>query len=279
MGRSRFVMQIILAMLLAGTAGLLSFRLTAPAKAPTQQTGPATFAVVVASAELPRGAKLTAEAVKTVPYLKESLPAQYFKTPQELEGRVLLAPVAANEPITENRLAPLEVASGGISLQIPPGKRAVAVQGNKVLGMSGFIRPGNRVDVMVTMEDERLPDEIVTKTVLENLRVLATGTEMEESADGRVSPVDTYTLELSPEEAEALSLAATKGTLHFALRNPTDNGSVLTPGADIVRTMEKLKSNPPRNVPKVVRVAQAQPRTQTKTVEVILGSDVSKIEF
>ena len=65
--------------------------------------------------------------------------------------------------------------------------------------------------------------------------VLATGTELADDGDGKPAPVGTYTLELSPAEGETLSLAATRGTLHFALRNPRDTATVLTGGATIVR--------------------------------------------
>ena len=144
-------------------------------------------------------------------------------------GRVLDADLAEGEPVTAARLVSDTPANMGVSTMIAPGKRAVAVKGNKVMGLAGFIRPGNRVDVLVTIDVRKGDKDVsVTKTVLsEGVRVIATGTELETSGDdGATSPVDTYTLELTSDESERLGLAATRGTLHFALRNPADDAKV-----------------------------------------------------
>ena len=75
-------------------------------------------------------------------------------------------------------MAPDSVTTGGVSAIVKPGKRALAVKGDKVIGLSGFIRPGNWVDVLVTITNP-LNKRKITKTVLENILVLATGIEIE----------------------------------------------------------------------------------------------------
>jgi Flp pilus assembly protein CpaB len=142
---------------------------------------------------------------------------------------VVITPLKEREPVLESRLASTDVTVGGVSAVIKPGMRAVAVKGDKVIGISGFIQPGNRVDVLVTMKDPTTKNEI-TKMVLSNVLVLATGTEIEDSRDGKPRPVDVYTLEVDPEQAERLGLAAAEGKLQFALRNMTDQETVLTKG-------------------------------------------------
>ncbi|MEJ2102640.1 MAG: Flp pilus assembly protein CpaB, partial [Desulfobacterales bacterium] len=134
--------------------------------------------VAVAAANLPWGTKLKPEMIKTAPFLKQSLPTGYFVSTADLKDRVILTPVKLNEPITEDKLAPITVKTGGVSAILKPGTRAIAIKGNKVLGISGLINPGNRVDVILTVTDPTIK-KIRSKIVLENLLVLATGTQIQ----------------------------------------------------------------------------------------------------
>jgi pilus assembly protein CpaB len=224
--------------------------------------------VVVAAMDLNWGTKISPEMVKTLPYLKESVPNGYFPASEKLEGRILTANLKAGEPIVEHRLAPVDVKAGGVSAVLPAGKRAVAVKGDKVIGISGFINPGNRVDVLVTMRDP-VSKKDKTKLALENIPVLATGTQIEQNSKGEPAPVDIYTLEVTPAESEKLALAATMGKLQFALRNITDGEKVRTRGATINQTLNSLTS------PRAVK-GKRRYRPSTATVEVIRGNQVSK---
>jgi len=222
--------------------------------------------VAVAAADLPWGTKLSPEMVKTLPYLKESLPPGSFLDQESLKGRVLISPLKQNEPVLECRLAPDSVTTGGISAIVKHGKRALAVKGDKVIGLSGFIKPGNRVDVLVTITNP-LNKREKTKIVLENILVLATGVEIEENKEGgKPHSVDVYTLEVTPREGEKLSLAANHGKLNFALRNVIDKETVLTNGATISGI---LASFSPKK--KLAR--------KTFTVEIIEGGKMIKKKF
>jgi len=171
-----------------------------------------------------------------------------------------------NEPILECRLAPDSVTTGGVSAIVKPGKRALAVKGDKVIGLSGFIKPGNRIDVLVTIINP-LNNREITKTVLENILVLATGIEIEENKEGgKPHSVDVYTLEVTPKEGEKLSLAATRGKLHFALRNIIDKEIVLTNGAGISGILASFR-------PKKKKASK------TFTVEIIEGGKMTKKKF
>jgi len=275
MGRWKAIIPIALALVIAisGSVYLYNWLKQETASKETVKVEADAVPVVVARVDLPWGTKLRSDMTKTIPFLKESLPGSYFSDPAALKDRVVIAPVKQNEPITEHRLAPTSVTVGGVSAVITPGKRAIAVKGDKVIGISGFILPGNRVDVLVTLQNPNTKDE-VTKLVLENIPVLATGTQVQENEKGDPAPVDVYTLEVSPEEGEKLALAAAKGKLQFALRNAMDGESVLTAGATIPQTLASLKqTQPPQPVAK-----KASPRRlpATVTVEVIKGSNVSK---
>lgn len=228
--------------------------------------------VAVAALDLAWGTRIEKEMLKTLPYLKESLPSGYFNTPEELVGRVVIMPLKTKDPITEHNLAPLDITTGGVAAVVKPGKRAVAVKGDKVIGLSGFILPMSRVDVMVTLKDERNKKEM-TKTVLENILVLATGTQVQENEKGEPAPVDVYTLEVSPEDGEKLALAANRGKLQFALRNATDAEEVLTNGATVSQTLASYRKKPMKKVGK-----KWMPRRYT-TVETIKGNDRSKAKL
>ena len=205
-----------------------------------------THPVAVAMADLPWGTKLTSEMMKQVDFLKGSLPEGSFSDTTSLVGRVLIYPVKTKEPILESRLAPTNVKTSGVAAVISPQKRAVAVKVDKVIGVSGFVHPGSRVDVLITMATGRTSHPI-TKTVLENLLVLAVGSETKEKKglEERVSSTDVITLEVTPEEAEKLAMAAAEGRIQLALRNFNDTENVITSGVTISSLLASYSKDGP----------------------------------
>jgi pilus assembly protein CpaB len=276
MARSH-VLQFSLALVLSLAAGVLVFRwMNQPRTGPTGdfQTTEKVM-VAVAAQELDKGTKLESAHVRMTPYLPESLPSGHFSEAKALTGRVIADGLAAGEPITGARLVQDGAVYGGVSTLVTPGKRAIAVKGNKVLGLSGYIHPGNRVDVLVTLDDERrCKNKSATKLVLENIRVLATGSELEQNGEN-TSSVDVYTLEMSPEESERLALADNRGALHFALRNPADEEKVLTPGTNVPDVLGQLLAGRPK---KSGSKASPAARVYTK-VEVITGANRKTLRF
>lgn len=258
---------------------------TAPDKTVTIQETEA-IPVVVAKVDIPWGTKINSEMLVTKHFLAESVPADHFSNPEALAGRILISPVIAGDAVVEKRLAPTTLQSGGISAVLDPGTRAISVQGNRVLGIAGFINPGNRVDVLVTINDpDKKEPEPITKIVLENLLVLATGTQIVENSKGEPSPVDVFTLEVTPEQGERLTLAANKGKLQFALRGVTDSEIILTKGVTVPEMlkshliMEKIEPQSTGPVVKtrrrVVRRAPA-PKKENLRIITINGTEVKK---
>jgi len=261
---------------------------TATAKAKPQEMQK----VVVAAFDVPWSTVLTKDMVRTATFLKESLPNGYYLDPAQIVGRTVIQPIRTNEPITEARLAPTSVRTGGVAAVITPNKRAMSVKVDKVVGVSGYIHPGNRVDVLVTLNEQR--GEVtapVTKIVLENILVLASGPEFNETKKGeKPANVDVITLEVTPEEGEKLALASTEGKIQLALRNFGDNEAVATRGAKIPNLLGAATYAPPapaaaRTVSRpAVRkarpvVAAAPQKPSVFTVEVIKGSKVSEQNF
>jgi len=262
MGRAKAFIPIILAVVIAAAGSFFVYNWLRGQKAPVPELVESqkqeTETVAVAATDIPWGTKLTKEMIKTVPFLKTSIPPGAFLEPEKLADRVALVPIRENVPILESMLASADVKSGGMAVVVSPGKRAVAVRGDKVLGLSGLVHPGNRVDVLLSITDDT--GEEVTKLVLEKIPVLAAGPQMQLNEKGEPMPVDVYTLEVTPEESEKLALAATQGKLHFALRNITDKDGILTQGATVEKTLASLRGTPPPVAPEPTPAAVRAPR-------------------
>jgi pilus assembly protein CpaB len=243
----------------------------------TQAQARETQTVVVAAVDLPWGTSITGPMVKTMTYLKESLPGGHFTDPAALVGRTNIYPLKAGEPLFESQLAPTTVSQGGVAALVTPKKRAMGVKVDKVVGVSGFIHPGNRVDVLVTLSRSDRQNEPMTKIVLENILVLATGTELEKSGkQEKPSQVDVITLEVTPEEGEKLALAAQEGKLQLALRNYSDSATSDTRGT----TIPGLLSQAAPTKAAVKKVAAPRPAPAPGfTVETIRGSKVTETNF
>jgi pilus assembly protein CpaB len=289
MGNLKAVLPITLSLVIAIGGSYFLYQWIESQRAPQEviQVQAEAVPVTVALGNLPWGTKLKPEMLKTTPYLKESLPAGYFSSLNDIKDRVLISPLKVNEPITEHKLAPISMETGGVSAVLAPGKRAIGVKGDKVIGLSGFVNPGNRVDVLVTLKDPDTKNQ-KTKTILESIPVLATGTQIEENEKGEPAPVDVYTLEVTAEEAEKLALAASEGRIQLALRNVTDTGEVMTEGMTIPKLLasyshpqaEELKPVVKKTGSKsnVKKVRKWTPR-KTVTVEIIKGMETSKQRF
>ena len=273
MGKWKTIAPIVISIVIAVTGSVFIYKWINLKTAPKEVVKVESEAVpiAVAAVDLQWGTQLKPEMIKTAPFLKESLPEGYFTRTADLNNRVVIASIKKGEPVVEHRLAPISIKTGGVSAVLESGKRAVAVKGDKVIGISGFVNPGNRVDVLVTLRDPKTKLD-KTKTVLENIPVLATGTQIQKNEKGEPVPVDVYTLEVTVEEAETLALAASQGKLQFALRNITDAKPVLTKGTTISQTLASLSTREPKK--KAIR--KWRPRSNSVTVEIIKGNEMKK---
>jgi pilus assembly protein CpaB len=189
--------------------------------------------IAVASVDIALGSRLTPEMVRLTDWPRDSVPTGAFSQSGTLDGRVVTAALQRGEPLTEARLAPVG-ARAGLSAVVPPGKRAMTVRVNDVVGVAGFALPGTYVDVLVNTQHEGGrrgdSDRAISKIVLERILVLAVAQEADRDAS-RPKVVNAVTLELTPEQAERLDLARSVGTLSLVLRNQTDPQATVTDGA------------------------------------------------
>jgi pilus assembly protein CpaB len=259
--------------------------------------------VAVAKVSIPLGSKIIPEQIMVVQFPKESTPDGAFDTPEKLAGRVAVVNIAAREPITEARLAP-EGTAAGLSAVIPEGYRAMTVKVDDAAGISGFIQPGTLVDVVVVIdprEGSGMQDP-VSKIVLQNIKVLANGQNIDKPKDEReANTVKAVTLQVTPEQAEKLALAANEGKLQLVMRNQIDQGDEQTTGVNkrslltgegAMKTPEpgSLKSEQPKQearpavrrsapVSKPAEAPAAPQATPRASVEMIEGAKKRSVDF
>ena len=187
--------------------------------------------VVVATVDLPMGAKIRPEDIRIVTVPAELAPPNSFEKMDEVKDRVVTNSVMKNEPVVPNRLA-LPGSGPGLAPMIPAGYRAVSVRVNDVIGVAGFIQPGMRVDVLAS---GRLPnsEDSVTRTVLQNVVVLSAGQVLQPEPKGQVINAQVVTLQVRPDEAEILTLTSGEGRIQLVLRNSSDTAIAATPGAHL----------------------------------------------
>jgi pilus assembly protein CpaB len=183
--------------------------------------------VVVAARGLPLGAVITRDAVKLRNVPERLVPSGSFTRVEDALDRPVTSNIEADEPLLEARVAPR--GSGvGLAPLIPPGMRAISVRVNDVVGVAGFVLPGMRVDVLVTGQPVNHV-ETVTRTALQNILVLSAGQTIQTDGKSAIStPV--VTLLVTPEDAEALTLANHEGHIQLVLRNSSDAAVATTRG-------------------------------------------------
>ena len=108
---------------------------------------------------------------------------------------------------------------------VKPTMRAASLEVNQVSGVSGFVLPGDRVDVLVTVDPRNINEDAITRTVLQNTEVIAAGQKTEQQ-DNKPITVQAVTILVAPDGAETLALAEHEGKIHLVLRNPEDQTEV-----------------------------------------------------
>ncbi len=135
-------------------------------------------------------------------------------TIEDFVGAVVRLPIAAGQPLTPGLVARAGD-RGFLAAVLQPGMRAMSIGVSQVSGISGFILPGDRVDILWDVKASS-KGQPFTQTLMRDIRVIAIDQRTQASG---ATPAKTITLELSPVQAEALSLANNMGTLEFVLRS------------------------------------------------------------
>jgi pilus assembly protein CpaB len=227
--------RLIIALLAAVAFGLIAAVSVSQYLARAQAFTKNLNQVVVAKVEIPVGSRIIAEQLTVAQFPRNVTPEGAFATTDKLLDRVAVVRIAPREPVTESRLAPVG-AAGGLSSVIPEGYRAMTVKVDEVVGVSGFIMPGTLVDIVVVTAPPKATgqEEMISKIVLQNIKVLASGQNIDKPKNDREveRSVRAVTLQVTPEQAEKLALASSEGRLQLVMRNSVDQGDEVTPGAN-----------------------------------------------
>jgi len=203
------------------TAVAASFMVTSflRRKAMEASTPPSLKPVVVSVADLTFGKTLEASDLRVAMFPEEAVPKGAVSTIDSLIGQTTKVFLAEAEPVLVSKLSSI---GGGLSLLIAPTMRAVSIKVDKVSGVSGFVLPGDRVDVIaISRQSGGSSGGALAKTILQNIEILAAGEKTEKKGNEPIT-VQAVTLLIDPAGAEALALAASEGIINLTLRNPND---------------------------------------------------------
>jgi len=248
---------IVVSLVMATGAAWVANRWVQARTANPTATLPATTDVVVAAMDLPFGTKIEPRHLGTIQMLRGSEPSGAYHELKEVEGKVARASLLRGEILLDGRFA--DQGSGStLAAVVEKNMRAMTMRVDDVVGVAGFLLPGNRVDVLGSRDTSG--HEAVTETIVQNVRVLAVD---QTAATDKNEPVvvRAVTLEVTPSQAETLAKWKEQGSIQLTLRNPLDE-SVEAKAAPVVVATPKRTVVPVR----------------APTVTVIRGTDVASLQ-
>lgn len=270
------VLGLIAVVLVNGYLG--AKRKTEVAPAPAMAGTP----VVVAAAPIARGVIIQPQLLKVATYPSNAVPAGSFRTVAQLTGpknvqRLALRDLQPDEPVLASRVTP---PGGKLNLAdiLDPGMQAVTLRSSDVSGVAGFVLPGDRVDVLLTRGEKggaagggpSVP--AVTQAVAQNIRVLAID-QTDDDELNKPTVVKAITIQVTPGQAQSITLAQSIGSLSLALRHVTDT----QPLAKLATTAASFGFTAPRNPPPAAAPRSRPPPgfTDMGTVQVTRATETT----
>jgi pilus assembly protein CpaB len=193
-----------------------------------------TVPVVVAAVDVPRFTTLSTEMLRTRDCPRDLVPPGALTRVEDGVDRVSFTQMVRGEPVLDTMLA-VKGVGRGIAPGITAGMRAIAILvPNVSMGVAGFLLPGNRVDVQLTVSgigSNEVTGGATSVILLQDVEVLAVDQRLDPPAENKIDPnqLRSVTLLVTPKQAVELTLAQNKGTLHLTLRNPQDKQELVLP--------------------------------------------------
>jgi pilus assembly protein CpaB len=228
---------MVTSLLLAGGAAYMANKWVTARATPVAPV--ATTKVLTAAMNLQLGTKVEARHVSSMVVIPGQEPAGVFHDLKEIDGKSTTVNVLAGQMLMASMFA--KEGDGALAAMVTPDKRAVTVRVDDVVGVAGFLLPGNRVDVVGTHKDEH--NNITSETLLSNIKVLAVDQTSSANSNEPVV-VRAVTLEVTPAEGEILLKGKAAGSIQLALRNPLDEGDARhkpAPVKAVVKVIAPLK--------------------------------------
>ena len=242
--------------------------------------------VLVVDAELKAGSFVREDSLKWQPWPEDGIPDVYAVKGQrdlkEFVGAVVRNSIMPGQPITDHQVVhPGD--RGFLAAVLTVGNRAVSVPVDATSGISGFIFPGDKVDLILTSKFNSKNSEgenfqrHMTKTILSGIRVLAID-QKTESKEGEVSPAKTVTVEVTPKQAEKIAIGMAMGSLSLSLQSlAREEGQALDPKALNVSTKKQRGFTLDTEVNALV--AGLSGPSKSRTVHVLRGEKAEQAAF
>lgn len=222
--------------------------------------------VIAADLPIPFGTKVESRHLKVLEMPEEYVPPGSFSSVDQVIDRVTVQPIVAGEILMQARFVDHDDGST-LAAMVAKTMRAVTVRVDDVIGVAGFLLPGNKVDVLASRREANR--RATAETILRDVKVLAVD---QTAAADNSEPVivRAVTLEVSPEQAEILVKSREEGSIQLTLRNPLDDEPVVAHETPPPVVVEPAPAPAPRPA------VQPRPRPRSSTVTVIRGTNVSE---
>ncbi len=256
MAKRRGLILIILSLIMAVGAAFVANNWVSGQLVSQETVEPNTQLVVTAAIGIPFATKVEGRHLKLTEIPEGVLPAGAFTDLEEVEGKVSTTSIARGEILVAERFA-AHTRGSTLAALVAPNMRAVTVRVDDVIGVGGFLLPGNTVDVVSARKNR--DQRAITETILKNIKVLAVD---QDAATEENEPVivRAVTLEVTPKDAEKIVKARTEGSIQLTLRNPEEEEEVIVK----------------KPVKRVVRARAPRKAPVDSSVEIIRGTDVKK---
>lgn len=227
---SRTLYIILLAVVCGGSAAVGVYLLTADRGAASSASA-ATVQLLVTQEDIPRGGQITDLNVALQEWPSELVPEGAATTLEDVLDRSVVIPLVKGETLNDKKLAPKSAGLGLASL-VPDGMRAFTIRTPDVVtSVAGFVLPGNKVDVLLTLKQLSQDDPTgggATITLLQNVEILAVEQNLGNSQEQKTNPKEltSVTVLATPDQAAMLALGQEKGVLQLSLRHPGDTAEM-----------------------------------------------------
>lgn len=196
--------------------------------------------ILVAAANVPAGQFIQQQHLRWQPWAPEHVTEAFVKKGPDVNGQDMVGAVArqslrAGEPILKGQLVKSKD-RGFLAAVLNAGMRAVAAPITNVTGIAGFVFPGDRIDLILTHSINAASDEKTIKqrrasvTIVRDVRVLALDQDSSDQTEGKPKVAKVVTLEVTPKQAEVLTLALQLGTISLSLRSLANDEQQLAEG-------------------------------------------------
>jgi pilus assembly protein CpaB len=260
---NKVIMMLLVALVMAGGAAFVANKWLARRVAGAEDAQIGMVSVAAAAVAIPFGQKIELAHIKMVELLEKSVPPGVYMTAEEVAGMIASVSILAGELLTQGRVVE-HLGGSTLAAVLKPGMRAVSVRVNEIIGVAGFLLPGNRVDVLASRKAGKT---LSISTILHNINVLAVAQTASTDKNEPVL-VRSVTLEVTPQQAEELVKATLEGKVQLALRNPKD---------DVAAAVASAAPAPAAQVVQIP-AEQGEQAYFTPKITMIRGTGVSTIQ-